>query len=54
MDKNAERRRDSVNSFEEVLEIANEKEVDFVLFAGDLFHVNDPPKWVSKIQGKFT
>ncbi|OQR69017.1 double-strand break repair protein MRE11-like [Tropilaelaps mercedesae] len=47
-DRSSERRLDSLNTFEEVLKIGVEKEAHFVLLAGDLFHVNDPPKWVVK------
>ncbi|XP_076459909.1 double-strand break repair protein MRE11-like [Babylonia areolata] len=35
---------DSMNTFKEVLEIAQDKEVDFVLLGGDLFHHNNPPR----------
>ena len=33
---------DSFRVFEEMLETANEMEVDFVLLGGDLFHENRP------------
>ncbi|GMM31367.1 MRX complex nuclease subunit [Martiniozyma asiatica (nom. inval.)] len=36
------RGRDSHNTFTEILNVANEKEVDFILQAGDLFHTNNP------------
>ena len=32
------------NSFEEILKIAKEKNVDFVLLGGDLFHDNKPSR----------
>ena len=35
---------DSFTSFEEVLKIANERQVDMVLLAGDLFHENKPSR----------
>ena len=35
---------DSFISFDEVLEIAIEKDVDFVLLGGDLFHENKPSR----------
>ena len=35
---------DSFNSFEEVLAIAIERQVDMVLLAGDLFHDNKPSR----------
>ena len=34
--------KDSFNSFEECLKIANERSVDFVLLGGDLFHDQHP------------
>jgi len=33
---------DTFNTFEEVLQLAVKHEVDFILLAGDLFHVNQP------------
>lgn len=33
---------DSFITFEEILEIANLKEVDFILLGGDLFHIATP------------
>lgn len=33
---------DSFNTFEEVLQLAKEHNVDFILLGGDLFHVNQP------------
>lgn len=33
---------DSFNTFEEILQIAEEEKVDFVLLGGDLFHENKP------------
>ena len=33
---------DSFDSFEEVLELANQQKVDFVLLGGDLFHDHRP------------
>ncbi|KAI1291899.1 Double-strand break repair protein MRE11 [Halotydeus destructor] len=33
---------DSFRTFEEVLQIAKDKNVDFVLLGGDLFHYNKP------------
>ncbi|CAF9903788.1 MAG: hypothetical protein GOMPHAMPRED_000547 [Gomphillus americanus] len=38
------RKNDSANSFNEVLEIAKERDVDMVLLAGDLFHDNKPSR----------
>lgn len=35
---------DSFNTFEEILKIAQEKDVDFVLQGGDLFHENKPTR----------
>ncbi|KAH8915011.1 Metallo-dependent phosphatase, partial [Atractiella rhizophila] len=42
MEKDPVRGRDSINTFKEILEIGREKDVDFVLLAGDLFHENKP------------
>lgn len=44
MEKDAIRGNDSLVSFEEVLEIARQNEVDFVLLGGDLFHENKPSR----------
>ena len=43
-EKDPIREHDSFNSFEEVLAIANERQVDMVLLAGDLFHDNKPSR----------
>jgi len=40
------RSKDSFYAFREVLQIARSKQVDFVLLAGDLFHVNKPAQRV--------
>lgn len=34
--------QDSFNSFEEILQIANSRQVDFILLGGDLFHDPTP------------
>ncbi|CAM6109413.1 unnamed protein product [Calypogeia fissa] len=44
MEKDELRRHDSFNSFDEVCAIAAEKEVDFMLLGGDLFHENKPSR----------
>ncbi|VVC24522.1 DNA double-strand break repair protein Mre11,Calcineurin-like phosphoesterase domain, ApaH [Cinara cedri] len=41
-EKNLIRADDSFNTFEEVLQLAVKHQVDFILLAGDLFHVNQP------------
>ncbi|XP_008185560.1 LOW QUALITY PROTEIN: double-strand break repair protein MRE11 [Acyrthosiphon pisum] len=41
-EKNLVRADDTFNTFEEVLQLAVKHEVDFILLAGDLFHVNQP------------
>jgi len=33
---------DTFNTFEEVLQLAVKHKVDFILLAGDLFHINQP------------
>jgi double-strand break repair protein MRE11 len=33
---------DSFNTFEEILQLANSREVDFILLGGDLFHDPTP------------
>ncbi|KAG7579944.1 hypothetical protein FFLO_00152 [Filobasidium floriforme] len=38
------RGQDSMNTFREILEIAKERKVDFILLAGDLFHENRPSR----------
>ncbi|CAG9539564.1 unnamed protein product [Cercopithifilaria johnstoni] len=38
------RDEDSIRTFEEVLQIASKKEVDFVLLGGDLYHENNPSR----------
>lgn len=38
------RGQDSFNTFEEILQIAEEKQVDFILLGGDLFHHNRPSR----------
>jgi len=40
------RGRDSLNSFEEILKIGKQNEVDFILLGGDLFHENKPPRHI--------
>lgn len=42
MENDPIRKEDSFNSFEEILRIAQEKQVDFILLGGDLFHDNKP------------
>ena len=43
-EKDAERKDDSFNSFEEVVQMAVEKDVDLLLLGGDLFHDNKPSR----------
>nr|WPK49576.1 MRE11 [Macrobiotus sp. 3 JF-2023a] len=47
-DRDEMRKMDSFNSFEEVLRIAKEKRVDFVLLGGDLFHENKPSRFTAQ------
>ncbi|KAI0988288.1 hypothetical protein GJ496_003159, partial [Pomphorhynchus laevis] len=44
MDNDPIRKDDSLNSLEEILQIANSNEVDFILMGGDLFHENKPSR----------
>lgn len=44
MEKDEIRRFDSFRAFEEICSIAEEKEVDFILLGGDLFHENKPSR----------
>ncbi|ESO84026.1 hypothetical protein LOTGIDRAFT_108504 [Lottia gigantea] len=44
MEKDPIRGNDSLVSFEEILEIAKKKDVDFVLLGGDLYHDNKPSR----------
>jgi double-strand break repair protein MRE11 len=45
MEKDPIRKTDSIDTFEEILKIAREKKVDFILLGGDLFHDNKPSRW---------
>ena len=40
------RGKDSLNTFEEILKIGKQNEVDFILLGGDLFHENRPPRHI--------
>ncbi|XP_010539183.1 PREDICTED: double-strand break repair protein MRE11 [Tarenaya hassleriana] len=44
MEKDEIRRHDSFQAFEEICAIAEEKQVDFLLIGGDLFHENKPSR----------
>ncbi|KAJ3190528.1 Double-strand break repair protein mre11a, partial [Irineochytrium annulatum] len=44
MERDPVRGGDSFDSFEEILQIATEREVDFILLGGDLFHDNKPSR----------
>ncbi|KAL7746139.1 meiotic recombination [Sorochytrium milnesiophthora] len=46
LEKDPVRGGDSLNTFEEILRIAQEREVDMVLLGGDLFHDNKPSRRV--------
>jgi len=43
-EKDPIRGQDALNTFREILEIAREAQVDFILLAGDLFHENRPSR----------
>jgi len=40
------RGKDSLNTFEEILKIGKDNDVDFILLGGDLFHENRPPRHI--------
>ncbi|KAF2285937.1 hypothetical protein GH714_009070 [Hevea brasiliensis] len=44
MEKDEIRRHDSFQAFEEICSIAEQKQVDFLLLGGDLFHENKPSR----------
>ncbi|KAK8706136.1 hypothetical protein V6N13_049712 [Hibiscus sabdariffa] len=44
MEKDEIRRHDSFQAFDEICSIAEEKQVDFLLLGGDLFHENKPSR----------
>ncbi|XVE50398.1 hypothetical protein DITRI_Ditri01bG0159500 [Diplodiscus trichospermus] len=44
MEKDEIRRHDSFQAFDEICSIAEEKQVDFLLLGGDLFHENQPSR----------
>jgi DNA repair exonuclease SbcCD nuclease subunit len=44
MEKDPVRGHDSINTFEEILTIARDQKVDFILLGGDLFHENRPSR----------
>lgn len=43
-EKDPVRGQDSINTFREILQIARDADVDFILLAGDLFHENRPSR----------
>lgn len=43
-EKDPVRGQDAINTFREILEMARELKVDFILLAGDLFHENRPSR----------
>lgn len=47
-DRDELRKMDSINTFQEVLNIAKEKAVDFLLLGGDLFHENKPSRFTAQ------
>ena len=44
MEDHEERKNDSHDTFEEILTIAQQSHVDFVLLGGDIFHENKPSR----------
>ena len=47
-DRDEIRKMDSFNTFEEVLKISKERDVDFILLGGDLFHENKPSRFTAQ------
>jgi len=45
MEKDGIRGQDAMTSFEEVLQLAQQNAVDFILLGGDLFHENKPSRY---------
>jgi double-strand break repair protein MRE11 len=43
-EKDEDRKQDSFRSFEEILQLAVENDVDMLLLGGDLFHDNKPSR----------
>jgi double-strand break repair protein MRE11 len=43
-EKDPIRGQDAINTFREILQLAKDCEVDFILLAGDLFHENKPSR----------
>lgn len=43
-EKDPIRGQDALNTFREILEIARDADVDFILLCGDLFHENRPSR----------
>ena len=48
-EKDAERKDDSFNTFEEVMQLAVEQDVDMLLLGGDLFHDNKPSRTTVRV-----
>jgi double-strand break repair protein MRE11 len=44
MDTDPIRGNDSINTFEEILQLAQSNDVDLILLAGDLYHHNNPSR----------
>ncbi|KAL9939632.1 hypothetical protein V8E36_001449 [Tilletia maclaganii] len=44
LEKDPVRGQDSINTFKEILDLAKENDVDFILLGGDLFHENKPSR----------
>ncbi|KAJ7594382.1 Metallo-dependent phosphatase-like protein [Mycena floridula] len=44
MERDPIRGQDSINTFQEILQLAVKNDVDFILLAGDLFHENKPSR----------
>ena len=53
-EKYPDRQHDSFTAFNEILQLAKDNDVDFVLLGGDLFHDNRPTRYFFENLDKFS